>query len=177
VIERHKKAVQVAESKAKAIEAKLVSRRKDVASARASLAKVEDQIKQWDENGEVDKAKASRATLKSAKLDLMKRSRDCEEMQAEYDKIMNPQTGPGAEGIRARRREWDLERQLEERTDAYNERITELNDQAAAKDEAVKAARDYYERGLMILGEEVYSARISDPALAPFYPKLDKLAR
>jgi predicted nucleic acid-binding Zn-ribbon protein len=168
--------VSIAESKAKSLEGRLVSRRKDVAASRNALAKLENQIAQWESDGLIEKAQASRTAIKQAKLDVMKRTRECDEMQVEYDSIMNPKAGPGAEGIRARRRELDLELQLEERTDAYNDRITELNDLAAAKDEEVKAAEQYYEQALMLLGEEVYRARVSDPALAVFYPKLDRLA-
>ncbi|MGI5860694.1 MAG: hypothetical protein ACOX6T_01405 [Myxococcales bacterium] len=177
VIERYKKAVAIAEAKAKSLESKLISKRKDVAAARKALAKLEEQIRQWEADGMLDKAAGARAGIKRAKLDVMKRSRECDEMQAEYDKVMNPETGPGAEGIRARRREIDLEQQLEERTNAYNERIGELNEDAAAKDREVRAAQQYYEQAIMLLGEEAYRARIPDPALVVFYPRLDKLAK
>ena len=176
VIERFKKAVAIAESKAKSLEAKLVSKRKDVAAARKALSKIEEQIQQWEADGMPEKAAGVRPSLKRAKLDVMKGSRACDEMQVEYDKIMNPEVGPGAEGIRARRRELDLEQQLEERTEAYNERIGELNEDAAARDEEAKAAQQYYEQAIMLLGEEVYRARVPDPALVVFYPRLDKLA-
>lgn len=175
LVEKHKRAVGVAEAKAKSLEAKLVTKRKDVSVGRVAVQKSEDSIRQLEGDGEVDKARAARENLKKTKIDLMKRVRECEDMQAEYDQIMNPQTGPGAEGIRARRREKDLELQLEERTEAYNALITDLNDQAATKDQEVKAAQEYYEQALLLLGEEVYAARVPDPALASFYPKLDKL--
>jgi len=177
VIERFKKPVQLAESKAKALEAKLVAKRKDVFVARQGLARLEAQIANLEAIGDLERAAKSKAPLKHAKLDAMKRAREADEMQAEYDKIMNPSSGPGAEGIRARRREKDLEMQLEERTEGYNEQIAELNELAAAKDEEVRAAQEYYEQALMLLGEEVYTARISDAALAPFYPKIDRVAR
>lgn len=171
------KQVQMAESKAKSLEAKVFSRRKDVASAKRAMEKYERQIAELQELGEVEKAQAARATIKHAKLDLMKRSREVDDLQVEYDRIMNPDSGPAAEAIRARRRQRDLEGQLDERTEAYNALITELNEHAAAKDEEVKAARKAYEQALTHLGAEVYKLRISDPALAAFYPKIDKLAR
>jgi hypothetical protein len=177
LVEKHAKAVSIAESKAKSIESKLVSRRKDVTAGRNALAKFEVQVKDMEAIGEEGKAKVARENLKKAKIDLMKRVRECEDMQVEYDKIMNPETGPAAEAVRARRRQKDLEMQLDERTEAYNARITELNDAAAEKDEAVKAAKTYYDQSLYGLGEEVYRLRIPDPALSAFYPKIDKLAR
>ncbi len=177
LVEKHAKAVGIAEKKAKAIEARLVTRRKDVAASRAALAKYEKQVKEMEELGEVESARTAKLNLKQAKLDLMKRSRDCDDMQTEYDKIMNPETGPAAEAIRARRRQKDLEMQLEERTEAYNTTITQLGDEAAAKDEEIKAAKGYFDKLLYMLGEQVYQQRIPDPALSAFYPKIDRVPR
>ena len=177
LVEMHAKAVQFAEKKARAIEANLVRKRKDVAASRGALTKVEKQVRDLDYLGEVEKVKPARENLKRAKLDLMKRSRECEDLQNEYDKIMNPESGPAAEAIRARRRQKDLEMQLEERTEAYNVAVTDLGREAAAKDEEVAAAKKHFETLVYRLGEQVYRARIADPALAAFYPKIDKLAR
>ncbi|HEY3447688.1 MAG TPA: hypothetical protein VGK67_15135 [Myxococcales bacterium] len=177
LVEKHAKAVSLAESKAKAIESKLVSRRKDVGASRIALAKFEKQVKDMEELGEADKARTARLNLKQSKLDLMKRSRDCDDMQTEYDKIMNPEVGPAAEAIRARRRQKDLEMQLEERTEAYNNTITQLGDEAAAKDNEIQAAKGYFDKLLYMLGEQVYQARIPDPALSAFYPKIDRVPR
>ncbi|MBI5547860.1 MAG: hypothetical protein HY901_28590 [Deltaproteobacteria bacterium] len=177
LVDRHAQAVKLAEGKAKAVESRLVTRRKDVTASRGALTKYEAQVKRLEELGEFEKTKVPKENLKRAKIDLMKRIRECEDMQVEYDRIMNPEMGPAAEAIRARRRQKDLEQQLEERTEAYNARINELNDEAAAKDEEVKAAREYYENALFMLGEEVYRQRIPDPALSAFYPKIDRAAR
>lgn len=177
LVDQFPKQVQMAESKAKSLEAKVFTKRKDVASSARALEKYERQIAELMELGQAEKAQSARATLKHAKLDLMKRSREVDDLQVEYDKIMNPDSGPASEAIRARRRQRDLEAQLDERTEAYNAIITELNDQAAAKDEEVKAARKAYEQALVHLGAEVFKLRIADPALAAFYPKIDKLSR
>lgn len=177
LVEKHEKAVKLAEGKAKAIESKLVSRRKDVAASRIALAKFEAQVKELEELGEVERIRTAKLNLKQAKIDLMKRSRECDDMQTEYDKIMNPETGPAAEAIRARRRQKDLEMQLEERTEAYNASITQLGDEATQKDEEIKSAKGYFDKLLYMLGEQVYQARIPDPALAAFYPKIDRAPR
>ena len=177
LVDKHAKAVKVAESKAKSILSKLVTRRNDVAHSRRALEKYEAHVKEYEAIGEVEKAKPARENLKRAKLDLMKRTRECEDMQTEYDKIMNPESGPAAEAIRARRRQKDLEMQLDERTEAYNEQIGELNKEAGAKDDEVKATRSFYDKALFLLGEEVYRDRIADPALSAFYPKIDKLIK
>ena len=177
LVEKHAKAVQLAEHKAKALDSKLVTRRKDVTAGRKALDKYTLQVKEMEEIGEEAKFKIARENLKRAKIDLMKRVRECEDLQVEYDKIMNPETGPAAEAIRARRRQKDLEQQLEERTETYNEVIAALNDEAAAKDAEVQAAKAFWDQSLYLLGEEVYRQRIPDPALSAFYPKIDKLNR
>lgn len=176
IIAKYKKLVAAAESKARALEAAMVSKRKDVQASRIALERLQANIRQAEEYGELEKAKTLRENLKRAKLDMMKRARDADEMQAEYDKVMNPETGPGAEGIRARRRQKDLELQLEERTEQHNQLIAELSDQLAEADDAVAAAHEYYEKALYLLGEEVYRARIADPMLSAFYPKIDRVA-
>ncbi|MGC4114169.1 MAG: hypothetical protein QM765_06000 [Myxococcales bacterium] len=177
LVEKHEKAVKIAEGKAKSIEARLVTRRKDVAASRTALAKFEKQVKELEELGEAERVRTAKLNLKQAKLDLMKRSRECDDMQNEYDKIMNPETGPAAEAIRARRRQKDLEMQLEERTEAYNVTITQLGDEAAQKDEEIKSAKGYFDKLLYMLGEQVYQQRIPDPALSAFYPKIDRVPR
>ncbi len=175
-VQKFKKAVDLAEGKAKSIETKLNTRRRDLAASERSLERLRTQIQQLEEEGLAEKAQPLKAGLKNAKMDQMKRVRECDDMQAEYDKIMNPDLGAGAEGIRARRRQRDLELQLEDRTEAYNQLITELNDQAAQKDEEIRAAKEYFDQALYMLGEELYQLRIADPALSAYYPKLDKLA-
>lgn len=177
LVEKHSKAVKIAESKAKSIESKLVSKRNDVSASRRALDNFAAQVKSLEDIGEFEKAKVAKENLKKAKLDGMKRERECDDMQAEYDKIMNPEIGPAAEAIRARRRQKDLELQLEERTQQYNDLITQLGDEAAAKDAEIQAAKNYYDKQLFMLGEQVYQLRIPDPALSAFYPKIDKSAR
>ncbi len=174
IVAKYKKIVSAAESKAKALEAAMVTKRKDAQAGRIALERLQASIKQAEEFGEHDKVKVMQLNMKKAKLDVMKRAREADEMQAEYDKVMNPEVGAGAEGIRARRRQKDLELQLEERTEQHNHLIGELTEQLAVKDDAVAAAQDYYEKSLYLLGEEVYRARIADPMLSAFYPKIDK---
>ncbi|MDR0966376.1 MAG: hypothetical protein LBM75_07750 [Myxococcales bacterium] len=177
LVEQHIKPVKLAESKAKAIESSLLSKRKDLGTARQNLSKLEKQIKQWRADGYLDKAKDNEIRYKSLKMDLLKRGRECEELQTKYDSIMNPDSGPGIEGIRARRRQIDLQQQLDQRSDDYNERMQELEDQAAQAEQNVSDAQRDYEDRIMDLGEEVYRKRLADPALAAFYPRIDKLAR
>ena len=52
--------------------------------------------------------------------------------------------------------------------------MKELDDAIAAKEEEVKAAEDFLDQALFLLGEEVYGERIADPALAALYLRLDR---
>lgn len=177
LIEKHIKPVKLAESKAKAIESTLVTKRKDLGVARQNLSKLDKQIKQWEADGYLDKAKENRMRYKNLKMDFLKRNRECEELQEQYESIMNPDSGPGVEGIRARRRQIDLDQQMDERADEYNERIQELEDQATTAERNASEAQREYEDRVMDLGEEVYGKRIADPALAALYPRIDKLVK
>ena len=177
LIEKHIKPVKLAESKAKAIETALVSKRKDLGVARHNLSKLDKQIKQWEADGYLDKAKDNRMRYKNLKMDFLKRNRECEELQEQYESIMNPDSGPGVEGIRARRRQIDLDQQMDERAEEYNERMQELEDQAADTEQNIADAQRDYEDRIMDLGEEVYGKRVADPALAALYPRIDKLVK
>ena len=114
---------------------------------------------------------------KNLKMDFLKRNRECEELQEQYESIMNPDSGPGVEGIRARRRQIDLDQQMDERAEEYNERMQELEDQAADTEQNIADAQRDYEDRIMDLGEEVYGKRVADPALAALYPRIDKLVK
>ena len=147
LVDKYIKPVKLAESKAKSIEQSLRTKRSDLGVARQNLSKMERQIKQLEADGYVDKAHDKRQALKNLKMDLLKRNRECDDLQSKYDDIMNPKSGPGAEGIRARRRQIDLEQQLDERTDEYNERIQELEDQAEETEGRIEdAQRDFEDR-------------------------------
>ena len=37
-----------------------------------------------------------------------------------------------------------------------------------------KAAREYYDQAIFLLGEEAYNTRVNDPALVPMYAKIDR---
>jgi hypothetical protein len=67
-----------------------------------------------------------------------------------------------------------MEDEAEGRKAEHEARMQELDQQIAAKEEEVHAAEDYLDQAVFLLGEEVYGARINDPALAALYPRLDK---
>ena len=174
VAKKFKKAVDGAEAKVKGLRSKIASREADLRYAKVGVKAEEKRVQEWEETGVEDKAKQGKENLKRLRLDLLRRQREIGEFREDMSKVMNPQDGFGAEGIRARGRIMDLEDQLTAREEEYNQAVTELQESLAGKQEELNAAQEYYDKSISILGEEVYQARIPDPALSAVYLKLDR---
>lgn len=54
--------------------------------------------------------------------------------------------------------------------------MAELDQATAAREQETRAAEDFLDQSLFLLGEDVYASRIQDAALAAFYPRLDAAA-
>lgn len=160
--------------------------RKKVASYRANLRYEKNNLKlaerrhhdlEMTQHHDQKKIEVSRNNLKRFRLALMRKERDLEELEAEFLSVLTPRPGqPGAAGILAHRRLLEMEDEAEDRKAEHEEKMAELDKLIAAKDVEVHAAEDYLDQALYLLGEECYSSRFSDPALAVFYPRLDKVA-
>ena len=68
----------------------------------------------------------------------------------------------------------EMEDEAEERKIRLAETMAELDQAIAAKEEEMRAAEDYLDQALFLLGEECYTQRMPDAQLAPFYPRIDK---
>ena len=68
----------------------------------------------------------------------------------------------------------DMEDQMTARKEALEQALADYDAAIAQKEEEVKAADEYLEQALFLLGEDVYAQRIADAQLAPFYPRLDR---
>ncbi|MBS2031635.1 MAG: hypothetical protein JST54_27310 [Deltaproteobacteria bacterium] len=175
MLEKYKKSVNFAEDKLKKAKEKIASKENDIKHAKLSVQKEEAKLKNAEELGDKVRAEASRGSIKMARMDVMRRQREINEMKAEADKILFPEDdSPASEAIRAKGRIVDLEKQLEERVEQYNAALAELDASAADKEQEIQAAREYYDQAIFLLGEEVYNLRINDPALVPIYLKLDR---
>jgi len=117
----------------------------------------------------------ARENLKKNRLKMMRLTRDIEAIQDDVTNALTPLPGqPGAPGILAHKRMLEMEDEAEERDAAFKERMAEIDQAIAQKEEEIQAAEDYLDQALFLLGEEVYNQRISDAQLAPFYPRLDR---
>jgi chromosome segregation ATPase len=176
VVKKWQKIVDVIDGKVRAIRRKLSSKRADLRYAKEGLAAMEKKLAEAEELDEDPrKLVAMRENLKKSRLTMMRTGREVEDMEYEVNQLLTPEPGkPGAAGIQAFKRLMDMEDEAEERKAANERTLSELDQAIAAKEEEIKAAEDYLDQALFLLGEEVYSLRISDAQLAPFYPRLDR---
>jgi hypothetical protein len=89
--------------------------------------------------------------------------------------VLTPRPGqPGAQGILAHKRLLEMEDEAETRKADFEQLMEDLDRAIGTKEQEVTAAEDYLDQALFLLGEECYSQRLADPALAAMYPRLDK---
>lgn len=176
VVKQYKKAVV-------AIEGRVREMRKKLATARAEVRYNKDAIKKAEArhsdlemtSHDPQKVELSRQNLKKLRLAVMRQERDLEALQFDVDQALTPRPGqPGAPGILAHKRLLELEDDLEQREHAHEERMGRLDQRIAAKEQEVQAAEDFLDQAIFLLGEECYTQRIPDPALAALYPRIDK---
>ena len=175
-VKQWKKAVDAVSGRVKEL-------RKKVASIRATIRYEADNIKKAErryhdlELTTTDQAKLNQARelIKKMRLALMRKQRDMEELESQFQLALTPAPGqPGSAGILAHKRLLEMEDEAEERKFQLDAAVAELDAAIAAKEEEVRAAEDYLDQALFLLGEECYTQRVSDPMLAPLYPRIDK---
>ena len=117
----------------------------------------------------------ARENLKKNRLKMMRLQRDIEQLQDDLSQALTPLPGqPGAPGILAHKRMLEMQDQLESRKEAFDQAMADLDQAIATKEQEIQAAEDYLDQALFLLGEDVYSKRIADASLSPFYPRLDR---
>lgn len=176
IVKKWKKAVDAIEGKVKDLRKTLSSRRAELRYAYDGLGQLERKIKDMELTGQ-DPAKIdlARTNLKKSRIAQMRLAREVEDLEIRVSNALTPQPGqPGAPGILAHKRLLEMEDEEEARKLEHAQRMAELDQAIATKEEEVKAAEDYLDQTLFLLGEDVYAQRISDAQLAPFYPRLDR---
>lgn len=176
VIKQWKRSVDALISRSKDLRKKLVSfraaQRYEKNNLKKAEAKHQDLVLTHADQRTID---TSSNNLKKFRLALMRKQRDLEELEREFEAVLTPQPGQaGAPGILAYRRILEMEDEALDRKAQSEETMADLDAQMAAKEEEIKAAEDYLDQALFLLGEECYAQRVPDPALAPLYPRIDK---
>ncbi|MBI3183842.1 MAG: hypothetical protein HYZ28_17020 [Myxococcales bacterium] len=177
IVKKWRRAVEGIEGRTKNLRKKMSTQRATLRYQKEALKKAEERHKDLEMTQHHEEAKIalSRENLKKFRLAQMRMQRDIEELEAELETILTPRPGqPGAAGILAHKRLMEMEDEAEARKEEHDQLMAELDAQLAAKDQEVAAAEDYLDQAAYILGEEVYSQRIPDPALAALYLRVDK---
>jgi hypothetical protein len=176
IVKKWKKAVDAIEGKVRDLRKTLASRRSELRYSYDSVKTLEQKVKDMELTGQ-DPAKidVARTNLKKTRIAQMRLGREVEDLEVRVSNALTPQPGqPGAPGILAHKRLLEMEDEEEARKLEHEQRMAELDQAIATKEEEVKAAEDYLDQALFLLGEDVYAQRISDAQLAPFYPRLDR---
>ncbi|HYO65557.1 MAG TPA: hypothetical protein VEU33_05700, partial [Archangium sp.] len=157
--------------------------RKTLTNRRADLRCAQDAIKKLDKKHadlelvttDESKLGLSRDNIKKNRIQMMRLARDVEDLEKQVELALTPRPGqPGAPGILAHKRMLDMEDAMNAQKEQVDQAMAELDRAIAEKDTEVKAAEDYLDQALFLLGEDVYAQRIQDAQLAPFYPRLDR---
>lgn len=178
IVKKWRRAVDGVEGRTKEIRKKIGAHKVRTRYERQVLKQAEEKHRDLEMTRHYDQAKIdlSRENLKKLRLAQIRRKRELEEMEAVFQSLLTPTPGqPGAQGILAHRRLLEMEDEALERKLDHEEKMRELDGALAAKDPELQAAEDYLDQALFLLGEEVYSHRVSDPALSPLYAQIDKL--
>lgn len=177
IIKKWNKAVQGIEARSRELRKKIQTDKGTLKYEKVSLKRAEQQHADLEfTNSHDEKLLAtSRENLKKKRLQLMRKERNIEEMDRDFELLLTPKPGqPGAQGILAHKRILEMEDELEARKLEHEQLMKELDEALAAKDEEVKAAEEFLDDAIFLLGEECYQERIADASLAPLYPRLDK---
>jgi hypothetical protein len=176
LVKKWKKAVDAIEGKVKDMRKTLSSKRAELRYGNDGLKKLEAKIADMElTRRDPQEIAIARENLKKNRLKQMRLAREVEGLEYELNHALTPAPGqPGAPGILAHKRLLEMQDEAEEQKLAHEQRMAELDQAIARKEEEVRAAEDYLDQALFLLGEDVYAQRIADAQLAPFYPRLDR---
>lgn len=175
IVKQFKKAVDAIQGRVKELRKKMNTLRAQIRYDKVGIKKMEQKHAELEMSTmDARVLDLSKGNLKKVRLATMRKERDLEEMQREFEVILTPSPGqPGAQGILAHKRLLILEDEESERALEHDDRMVELDAAIAAKEEELKGAEEFLDQAIYMLGEDVYTTRIPDPALAGMYPRLD----
>src|SRR4051794_14498799 len=146
IVKKWRAAVAGLEGRSRELRKKISSQKATVRYEKISLKRAEERHKDLElrESHDVKKVALSKELLKKTRLHLMRKQRDIEEIEREFDMLLTPRPGqPGAQGILAHKRLLEMEDEAETRTAEHELRMQELDRAIAAKEEEVQASEDY----------------------------------
>jgi hypothetical protein len=176
VVSKYKRAVDVIEHKVRDLRKALSKARSEERYGAKDIKLVEKRIEEWEQAGaDPSKIEVAKQNLKKIRLRQMRTTKQVEELESQVNVIFDvPDHAPGSAGLRAHKRNMDIDNELETRKDEFDSLMQEIDEAIGAKEEEVRAAEEFLDQAVFLLGEECYAQRIADPALAAFYPRLDR---
>jgi Trp operon repressor len=123
------------------------------------------------------KVSLSKESLKKMRFQLMKKTRNIEEMERLLKDILTPRPGQiGAQGIQAYKRLLEMEDEQEELKQKADGRIEELSKKIGVlEEEDLKDAYVELDDALYELGVECYEGHVEHPSFASIVAKLEKM--
>lgn len=175
-VKRFKRAVDAIEGRVKELRKKLAACKADVRYGAQNLKREERRLKDLEMTTQDEmKLDVARQNLKKLRLVHLRLQRQIEDLQGDLDRALTPAPGqPGAEGIHAHRRLLELEDETAARKAEFEERMQVIDRAIEEKEKEIAAAVEYLDQALFLLGEECYTNRVADPALAALYPRIDR---
>jgi Trp operon repressor len=178
IAKKWKKAVQGVESRSRDL-------KKQIAGAKATLRYENNNLKAADakhadlelrEAHDERKVSLSKENLKKMRLQLMKKTRNIEEMDRLLKNILTPKPGQiGAQGILAYKRLLEMEDEQEELKQKVDEQIEELSKKIGVlEEEDLKDAYGELDDALYELGTECYEGHVEHPSFALIVAQLEK---
>jgi len=179
IAKKWKKAVQGVESRSRELKQKIASAKTTLRYERNNLKAAETKHADLELTQAHDDRKValSKENLKKMRLQLMKKTRDIDEMERLFKNILTPKPGQiGAQGILAYKRLLEMEDEQEELKQKVDERIEELSKEVGMLEEDLHNAELEFEDALYELGVECYESHVEHPSFAPIVAKLEKMS-
>jgi chromosome segregation ATPase len=179
IAKKWKKAVQGIESRSRDLKKKIAATKATLRYERNNLKAAEAKHADLELSQAHDERKIalSKENLKKMRLQLMKKTRDIEEMERTFKSILTPKPGQmGAQGILAYKRLLEMEDEQEELKQEIDSRIEELSKKIGTLEDELENAELEFEDALYELGVECYENHIEHPSFAPIVAKLEKMS-
>ena len=177
IVKKWRRAVEGVDGRSRELRKKISTLKATLRYEKLALKTAEEKHRDFELTNahEAERIAISAGMLKKTRLQMMRRQRDIEELEHEFQTLLTPKPGQaGAQGILAHRRLLEMEDEAEDRKAENKERMAELEAAIVGKEEELQAAEDYLDQAVFLLGEECYQKRLPDPEMSVLYAKLDR---
>lgn len=176
LVDVHKAAITHIERKIAALKKNLIARQANMKYWDRQLEAQEGKVRGLHEAGEFEKEAAEREILKKVRLDHMRQNSELDLINDEIE-IHLKGAGLAGDGMRAKLRLEEIDRNAVDREKELNESLEALDRQATEKEKEIGRTEEALADALAALGEEIYASRFPDPHYQAYYQAVDPLAQ